>query len=315
MKWVYHYASDDLEHPGVLLEEKLREMGMSVKEFASRADKPEQSVLEILHGTCSITPEMALVIEFVTGMSAAVLLNWQKKYDERSARNRCLDCLGNEESWLSLFPLEEMIRRGWIDRKPTVGEQVDAVLRYFGVASPVAWENYYFRQRLKVAFRISLADAANPHAVASWLRKGELLAMETPLEMQYDAKKLKDSLPSISLLLQSPPDDLISRLGSLLAGFGVKLIFTEPLSGIPVKGAARWIYGWPCIQLLSERHFYDNFRFTVLHEIGHVLLHGKKDIFLEKAGFFPSDDPSYDRKEREADDFARKWEAFSVDNQ
>ena len=103
MRRVYHYVSDDMEHPGVLLEERLREMGMSVKEFASRANRPEQPVLEVIQGICSVTPEMALVIEYVTGMSAAVLLNWQKKYDERSERNRCRDRHGNEES--GLFPI------------------------------------------------------------------------------------------------------------------------------------------------------------------------------------------------------------------
>ena len=129
-----------------------------------------------------------------------------------------------------------------------------------------------------------------------------------PLCLNNDAypKRLKEKLPEISHLLLSPPDDIVDRLTDILAESGIKLLFTEPLSGVPIKGATRWIYGNPCIQLLSERQEYENFRFTVLHEIGHILLHGKKDIFLEEAGFKPDDDLAYERKEKEADAFARK---------
>ena len=310
---IYHYIPGKMEHPGVLIEEKLQEMEMSVKEFALRADKTEQSVLDVIQGKCSITPEMAILAEYVTGMSAEVLLNWQKEYDARKAWDRFAEHNGKEKAWVSAFPVEEMVENGWMERKAEEGGQMDSLLRYFGVASPSAWENCYMRQRLKVAFRISLNDTANPYSVAAWLRQGEIQASNTYLEYPYDAQALKEWVPEVSFLLQNPPEDCLSRLTKLLAGCGVKLFFTEPLSGLPIKGAVRWIYGWPCIQLLSERQFYGNFRFTVLHELGHILLHGKKDIFLEHAGFQPNDDPAYDRKEREADSFARKWEAFPAE--
>lgn len=312
MSQLYRYKPVDAEHPGGVLEEKLQEIGMSVKEFAFRADRPEQSVLEIIQGTCSITPDMAIIIEYVTGMSAEVLLNWQRKYDESKARRTAMERLGNDRAWLSSFPLEEMMDKGWVERREHSVGQVDALLRYFGVASPAAWENCYFKQRLKVAFRISLEKSAEPYAVAAWLRQGEIQAMNRPMEKPFTPKLLKEKLPEIAVLLQSPPDDIHLRLERMLADAGVKLMFTEPLAGIPIKGAARWIYGWPCIQLLSERQFYENFRFTVLHELGHILLHGKKDIFLEQAGFRPDDDPVYEKKEREADAFARKWSAEDV---
>lgn len=307
MSQLYRYSPTEIEHPGGILEEKLRELGMSAKEFAFRADRPEQSVLEILRGTCSVTPEMAITIEYVTGMSAEVLLNWQRRYDESKARKMALERLGQDSAWLSSFPLEEMIEKGWVERKENLQEQVDAVLRYFGVASPSAWENCYFHQRLKVAFRISLEQSAEPFAIAAWLRQGEIQAMNMVLDKPYIAKDLKEKIPEIAFALKSPPEDILIRLRTMLSDLGIKLIFTEPLSGIPIHGAARWIYGWPCIQLLSERQLYESFRTTVLHELGHILLHGKKDIFLEKAGFSPDDDPSYEKKEREADSFARKW--------
>ncbi len=304
-KYLY-YTPTEIEHPGVILEEKLQEMDMTIKEFAARSEKPEKSLIEIIQGQCSITPDMALAIEYVTGMPAEVLLNWQQRYDEAKSREKMVHKLGRVKTWLSTLPLKEMIDKGWVEAREQVGEQVDTVLRFFGVVSPKAWEDYYFKQRLKVAFRISLEKTSDPYAIAAWLRRGEIQAMDTFLEERYDPKRLKEKLPEISLLLLSPPDDIVDRLTGILADTGIKLLFTEPLSGVPIKGATRWIYGSPCIQLLSERQEYENFRFTVLHEIGHILLHGKKDIFLEEAGFKPDDDLAYERKEKEADAFARK---------
>ena len=304
-KYLY-YTPTEIEHPGVILEEKLQEMDMTIKELAARSEKPEKSLIDIIQGQCSITPDMALAIEYVTGMPAEVLLNWQQRYDEAKSREKMVHKLGRVKTWLSTLPLKEMIDKGWVEAREQVGEQVDTVLRFFGVVSPKAWEDYYFSQRLKVAFRISLEKTSDPYAIAAWLRRGEIQAMDTFLEERYDPKRLKEKLPEISLLLLSPPDDIIDRLTDILAETGIKLLFTEPLSGVPIKGATRWIYGSPCIQLLSERQEYENFRFTVLHEIGHILLHGKKDIFLEEAGFKPDDDLAYERKEKEADAFARK---------
>ena len=304
-KYLY-YTPTEIEHPGVILEEKLQEMDMTIKEFAARSEKPEKSLIDIIQGQCSITPDMALAIEYVTGMPAEVLLNWQQRYDEAKSREKMVHKLGRVKTWLSTLPLKEMIDKGWVEAREQVGEQVDTVLRFFGVVSPKAWEDYYFNQRLKVAFRISLEKTSDPYAIAAWLRRGEIQAMDTFLEERYDPKRLKEKLPEISHLLLSPPDDIVDRLTDILAESGIKLLFTEPLSGVPIKGATRWIYGSPCIQLLSERQEYENFRFTVLHEIGHILLHGKKDIFLEEAGFKPDDDLAYERKEKEADAFARK---------
>ena len=42
------------------------------------------------------------------------------------------------------------------------------------------------------------------------------------------------------------------------------------------------------------------YRFSFFHEIGHILLHGKKDIFLEQASIAGQDDA----KEKEADIFS-----------
>jgi len=64
------------------------------------------------------------------------------------------------------------------------------------------------------------------------------------------------------------------------------------------------------IQLSSRGKFEDLLWFTFFHEAGHILLHGKKEVFIE-------DDNQQADKENEADKFAanflispKEWRAF-----
>lgn len=68
-------------HPGEDLEEKLQEMQMTVEEFAKRSLVPESIVESIIAGETSITADMAIAFEEVTGMPAILWLNLQRNYD------------------------------------------------------------------------------------------------------------------------------------------------------------------------------------------------------------------------------------------
>lgn len=93
-------------HPGEILEEKLQEMKMGVKEFATRVSKPEKTIIAVLTGRSSITPDMALAFEMETTIRAHMWLRHQKSYDEFVARKRRIlkrVCFGPVS-----FPVEEM---------------------------------------------------------------------------------------------------------------------------------------------------------------------------------------------------------------
>lgn len=76
-------------------------------------------------------------------------------------------------------PLGKMMELGWIPMVKTVEEKVKALLSFFQVSTERAWEDYYLNQQLKVAFRISLNNTKEPHAISAWLRQGEVQAAET----------------------------------------------------------------------------------------------------------------------------------------
>ena len=288
-------------HPGVTLAEKLEELGMSAKEFSVRTKKPEKTINAVLKGNSSLTPDMAVAFESVTGIPANFWMQKQQKYNEYVARQKREKLLEESIAWSKQFPLSEMEKRGWLkpeDKTPQA--KVVALFSYFAVSSKEAWEDYYFHQQLKVAFRISLSQTKNPYAVSAWLRRGEQQAALIPMDVDYSPDLLRRTLPEMKRLVIDSSREMPKKLQDVCAKCGIKLIYTECLPKAPISGATRWIQNVPCIQLSGRYKTQDRFWFNFFHEIGHILLHGKKDIFLEDIDY----NEEQLEKEKQADEFS-----------
>lgn len=302
MATVNQYFPQSELHPGKTLSEKLEEMGMGPKEFALRAGKPEKTIIAILKGDSSITPDMAIQFEAVTKIPAHFWMNHQKSYDEFVARVKRQSVIEQATEWARQFPVRDMINKGWLPNVSTIQEKAATLLSFFSFASHTAWEDYYCNQELKVAFRISLASTNEPFAISAWLRKGELQAAELHAE-EYADKKFKEVLPELKSLMAKHPHDFFFQLQNICSKAGVKVVHTPTLPKAPICGSTRWLNDSPLIQLTGRYNRNDSFWFTFFHEAGHILLHGKKDVFLEKVEYSDKDK----EKEKEADAFACKW--------
>jgi addiction module HigA family antidote len=296
------YKPQSVPHPGLTLEEKLEEMGMGPKEFALRTGKPEKTITAILKGDSSITPDMAVQFENVTKIPAHFWINHQRNFDEYVAREKRQGIIEKSINWAKLFPVKEMIANEWLPPVESIHEKTMAILAFFGFSSHSAWEDYYFNQQLKVAFRISLAHINEPYAISAWLRKGELQAAELHTK-DYSERKFKETLPELKSVMAKHPVNFFNKLQNICLDVGVKVVHTPSLPKAPICGSTRWINDTPLIQLTGRYNRNDSFWFTFFHEAGHILLHGKKDIFLEKVEYSDKDKV----KEKQADEFAIKW--------
>ncbi len=288
-------------HPGITLSEKLKEMGISVKEFAVRTSKPEKTIFAVIGGKSSVTSDMAVAFESVTKIPAHFWLNIQRGYDEYVSRMKREEQLAQAYEWARLFPLSEMEKLGWIPNVKTEEEKVKALLAFFQISTKKAWEDYYLKQQLKVAFRISLNNTKAPHAISAWLRQGEIQAAEIDV-CKYSEKLLKESISAMKRLCAERVDDFSAELQNICAKAGVKLVYTPCLPKAPINGCTRWFNDTPCVQMSESYKGNDIFWFTFFHELGHILLHGKKDIFLEDIDY--SDIQK--NKEEEADAFSSR---------
>lgn len=114
------------------------------------------------------------------------------------------------------------------------------------------------------------------------------------------------SLGELRGLTRLHPHEWHPRLVELCAEAGVAFVVMDTFKGARANGATRWLTPRKALVQLSLRYAWEDiFWFTFFHEAAHVLLHRKKDFFLE--GLTPSGDESADQwedLEREADLFA-----------
>jgi len=314
------YVPQSVPHPGETLAEKLEELGIGPKEFAVRTDKPEKTITAVLKGKSSITPDMAILFEKILYIPAHFWLNKQLRYDEYVARAKNKVTVKDSVSWAKKFPFADMVGKGWLPNFSGIEERTEALLSFFRLSNADSWQDYYFGQKLKLDFRISLTNTHEPHAISAWLRQGEIAA-EKLIAPAFDEKKFKEILYEIKTLMATDSKPF-SKLPELCLTAGVKVVYTPCLPKAPISGSTRWINDTPLIQLSGRYNRIDSFWFTFYHEAGHILLHGKKDIFLEEVDYTGKDSG----KEDEANAFAEKWtlsldeeaeilEVFSIDDE
>lgn len=304
MTTINQFKPDIVFHPGETLAEKLEELKMGPKEFAVRTGKPEKTIIAVMKGDSSLTSEMAVLFESVLKIPADFWLKKQFRYDEYKAREKRTLAIEEAKDWARHFPIADMVKLGWIEAKSKSEEKVTELLHFFGVSSPEAWEDYFFNQQLKVAFRISLAHTKEPYSISAWIRQGEIQASQLNCG-EYSEAKFKQALKKIKSIMATQPDDFFSQLQKICLACGVKVVHTPCVKKAPLSGATRWIDDNPVIQLSGRYNQNDRFWFTFFHEVGHIILHGKKDIFLEDIEC--SNFKLKEKEEEEANAFAVKW--------
>ncbi len=273
------YNPDFVTNPGETLLETLEFIGMSQAEFAERTGRPKKTINEIVHGKATITPETALQFEKVLGVSARFWLNREKNFQEWLAREQQRVELEKQLEWLDHFPIKEMINLGWLEDIADPVGRLEALLRFFGIASPKQWNAV--TNDLGVAFRRSQAFQTESEIVSAWLRKGEIEAQNIDCE-PFDAVLFKSVLSEIKLLTGESPQVFVPRIVEFCASAGVAVVFVHELRKLRTSGATRWLTpNKALIQLSLLYKTDDHLWFTFFHEAGHILLHGKRDIFLE----------------------------------
>lgn len=283
--------------PGETLVDLLEEKGMTQAELAERMGRPLKTINEIIKGKTSITPETAIQLEGVFSVPASFWMNLENNYQISLARFNSFKKLEKEYKIAEKYPYKEMIKLGWINSCKKIEDVVKCMHNFFGVASleNVVEKNIF----VGAQYRISLKKSHSKEAVSAWLRKGVLEAQKIQTD-DFDEKKLKESVLDIKKLMFSHPNEFMSELTKTLANCGVALVILKNLKNVPINGVTRWISPEKALIQMSIRGKYaDIFWFSLFHEIGHLLLHRKKGVYVDS-----ENETINKEQEKEANKFA-----------
>lgn len=288
------YEPDYAVPPGHVLKERLDAQGMTPAEFARRCGRSAKLISEIVAGKAPIEPRTALQFEKVLGVDAGIWLGIETDYRLQQTRATAAEESAAAGAWSRSFPLRELARRGI---KPATDEDMaSALLSFFGVASVDAWHVKYGAKN--VAYRHSPSFESDGFALAAWLRLAEIDAAGQRCA-DYRPSAFRAALREMRRLTRTPVPESLEEARRLCNRAGVTLSLVEPLPRTCLSGAAWWPSArHPAIALSARHKTDDHLWFSLFHEAAHILLHGKKNVFVDGAAGNGNDE------ETEANDWA-----------
>jgi HTH-type transcriptional regulator/antitoxin HigA len=252
---------------------------MTQADLSRRTGLSTKHINQIVQGLAPISPDTALAFERVVGVPARLWNSLEANYQAQLLRLQSRTVSDDDVSWLKQPAIRELVKRGLLAGSPDMAELRDQVFSFFGVARRESWDAVWLAPA--AAFRRSPAFEADPMATAAWLRIGELEAAKIEVSA-FDRTKLQAALQTIRSLMVQDPQVFEPEMHRLLAESGVALVIVNEIKGCRANGATRWLSpSKALIQLSLRYHWEDVFWFSFFHEAGHVLLHGKRDVFID----------------------------------
>lgn len=292
------FEPDWISPPGHTLGRLMRVNGIK-PDYAGAALGGGSRLTDLLVGRCEINREVASTLADLVGGSQTFWLERERQY--RSGIARVEGVSGTQDAelgWLKEIPVADMRSFGWIGEAASRRETVEACLRFFGVGSVPEWRDRYAKPLGVAAFRTSPTFRQSPGAVAAWLQAATI-ARFRPKET-WSKVKLKNRLYEIrGLTRKKDPAVFLPALANILSDCGVSLAIAPAPSGCRASGATYFVDNSPVVALSFRHKTDDHLWFTVFHELGHLLLHDSRMIYIDDDGEHNTGE------EDEADCFAR----------
>lgn len=286
--------------PGRLLQRELDSRGLSQATLATRTGLSTKHVNLVIKGHAPISPDVAISLEQILDVPAELWLTLEASFQAQEARAQRHNSLADFAGWVSNFPRDLLTQRGVVDAKDSIEDVVSKVLAFFQVTSPTAFDKTWLDPQ--ASYKRSQQHAIDPYLTALWVRlaetKAELLLRDA---QPFDAGLLKQVAPILPSLTVDDIATGFRRAQELLLSAGTALVFVPEISHTRICGVSRWVGGRPIIAVTSRYRWFDSFWFTLLHEVGHVLLHPKRSTYID---FLGKANDNADAQESAANEFA-----------
>lgn len=292
-------------HPGTVILDEINARNISQKILAHELGVLPTFLNEILKGKRSITADFAILLEKSLGISADYWMRFQSQYDIDRARLKEKNVRKIEliETWNIIkeyVPVNQLKKLGYLIG--TLEEDIVKIKDIYKVETIDNLVNTVAEHRTLSFYRKSEKLQINQVNMLAWSKIAEFESEKIEVA-KFDESRIEQLKSELQIIFFENYDVKV-RTKKLLENYGVKLVYLEKFDKTPIDGFSFWNGNNPTIALSVRHKRIDNYAFTILHEIGHIVLHlkeNKERRFVDIIGSKDKDD-----FEIQADEYAQK---------
>jgi HTH-type transcriptional regulator/antitoxin HigA len=289
-------------HAGTLIRDEIEVRNISQKELAMVLDIKQSFLNEIIKGKRPITAETALLLGKTLEIPAEYFMKFQSQYelDRAAIKEKNIKKVENISLWKiisDLIPVKILIKRGYLGND--LSKNIEAIKEIFSIDSIDGLIKVYSERKIAFYKKSEKLETERKNLI-TW----SVLA-------EYEARKKTvntfnfDNLPQLSKELSYiffENENVLKKLERIFTSYGVRFTVLEKLDKTPIDGYSFWSEKNPAIAITLRHKRIDNLAFTIMHELGHIILHlkGNKDL-----KFMDLDEKEENEIEKEADNFAK----------
>ena len=266
--------ANEIKHPGELLLSEITRRDMKQKELAIRTGMSEKHISMVINGTKTISVSFARKLDIALGDESGTWAKYQADYDNYMAQLEEENGITSDET--NIFKSMKDIVGYFVDTHIMYNNCGDAekilqlrkILRVTSLTViPQITYNAAYRAQVKTS------TAVDPYILFAWQRLCEIQTEQADIAVQFDSKKLSDSIPAIKKqMAETNPNTMISNLKAIFAECGVAFNVVHHFRGAPVQGFIKESDNGRVILCVTIRgKAADRFWFSLFHEVGHLL--------------------------------------------
>jgi len=288
-------------HAGILVKDEIEARNITQKELAVMIGVKQSFLNEIIKGKRPITAETALYIGKALDIPADYLMRFQSQYELDCARIKEKNI--QKEKNISLWkiiteyvPVNSLSKLGYLGND--LQENIDTIMKIFRVNTIDGIIGVYSERR-NAFYKKSEKLENDKKNMITW----SVLAEYEAGKKQVDIFNF-DNVPRLIKELNEiffENKNVLPRLDDILTLYGIKFNIVKKLDKTPIDGYSFWSEQNPAIAITLRHSRLDNLAFTLLHELGHIVLHLKENKDLK---FMDLDKIQEGKIEDEANDFA-----------
>jgi len=292
---------------GVIIKKELQERGISQKVFAKALKLCPSHLSEIINGKRPIPDALIPQIASFVGMQTDQIVESQANMQFQN-KKRAMMPQEDVDAEKVLRQYDELVcvkslLRGMSSRTKTPRETLSMVKGYYNLPVPEVL-SHEFENLGQRCFRRSAKNGLDTRMISTWVIKAKKIVGEKPITGTYDSEKNEDLAQKLSNVFHTNVDT-INRVGSLLDAYGFGFGVVKKEEHASIDGYSFFANGHPYIVVTQRFDRIDNLAFTVLHELGHIVLgHTSTEQAMLSLEENPHDFEFIDNKEVEADKFA-----------